>query len=47
MPKPIHKHLDEFINKNNKNKSDALSILLTHSSIPSLLSLKKCNHKIE
>ena len=47
MPKPICKRLDKFINKNSKNKSDVLSILLTHSSIPSLLSPKKYNHKIE
>ena len=47
MPKLIQKCLDEFINKNSKNKSDTLSILLTHSSILSLLSPKKYNRKIE
>ena len=47
MPKLICKRLDEFIDKNNKNKSDALSILLMCSSIPSLLSPKKHNRKIE
>ena len=47
MPKPICKHLDEFINKDSKNKSNTLSILLIHSSISSLLSPKKYNHKIK
>ena len=47
MLKPIYKRLNEFINKDSKNKSDTLSILLTRSSIPSLLSPKKYNCKIE
>ena len=46
-PKPICKCLNKFINKNSKNESDALFILLIYSSIPSLLSLKKRNRKIE
>ena len=48
MLKPIRKYLDnKFINKNSKNRSNALSILLIYSSILSLLSLKKYNCKIE
>ncbi len=47
-PKPIRKHLDvEFIDKDSENKSNVLSILLTHSSILNLLSLKKYNYKRE
>jgi len=48
MPKLIYKHLNnKFINKNDKNKSNALSVLLTHNNILNLLSLKKRNHKRE
>jgi len=47
-PKPIRKHLDvKFTNKDSKNKSNALSILLIRSGILSLLSLKKRSYKRE
>jgi len=48
MLKLIHKHLNnKFINKDNENKSDTLSVLLTRSSVLNLLSLKKRNCKRE
>ena len=48
MPKLIRKHLDiKFINKDSKNKSNALPILLIYSGILSLLSLKKYNYNRE
>jgi hypothetical protein len=51
ISKQTCKHLeyldDEFINKDNKSGSDALLTLLVYSSIPNLLSLKKCSRKKE
>jgi len=48
MLKLIYKYLNnKFINKDDKNKSNALSILSIRSSILSLLNLKKRNYKKE
>jgi len=48
MFKFICKHLNnKFINKDNKNKSDILFILLTYNNVLNLLSLKKYNYKRE
>jgi hypothetical protein len=49
--KQTHKHLEylnnKFIDKDNESGSDALSTSLVYSSIPSLLSPKKCSYKRE
>ena len=35
MPRPIHKYLDEFINKDSKNESDLINIQQNSKSIKS------------
>jgi hypothetical protein len=51
MSKQTRKHLEysdnEFIDKDNESGSDNLLTLLAYSSIPSLLSSKKCSRKRE